>query len=134
MSDAYSIQSKDRDVGGALVWADSRGKAKAIACKMAWMSELDWTDLECRREKTIDDERPDGYCACDEPTPDDCRLMRGLKWAEIDGSAGVCLACDLPEWLGIPESRLGEGGICAECRWGQVGNIKNAANNTKGGE
>ena len=52
----------------------------------------------------------DGYQA------DDQRIMRLLGLARGDHQYHLCKVCGLAVWNDVPESQLGENGICKECR------------------
>ena len=113
---AYVV-SVDDDAVSAIVWVTtSSTNAKVAALNTAWLGHCEYDDLECCREPKADGLRPLGYMICDEPTVEDTRLLRDLGWYEFDGSDLVCDSCDLSQWRDLPESQIGEDGICEQCR------------------
>lgn len=105
---------------GLLVWATTRGKAKSLAKHSAWFDGCDWTDILVNREPKADGLRDTPCAMSEEPTVEDQKLMRSLGWNEIEGSEETCLRCGLYEWHELPESRIGEKGICAGCHNGEA--------------
>ena len=114
MSKAYTVTAKRADVS-VLVWADAAIRAKSLGHKTEWLCEEDWTELTARREPTLDGKRAEGYCA-EGDKPEDQRLMRDLGWFELEGSGVPCKECDRYAWGNVPESRLDENDVCAECK------------------
>ncbi len=116
MVKAYIVEARDHDVACALVWAKDVNIAKSIASKTAWLCDIALGHLVCYREKSADDMRPDGYCACDELIIEDRRLMRELEWREVDNEGIECRICGLSKWDSIVESHLNEDEVCGNCQ------------------
>ena len=117
MTKAFTVCEKNgSDSTAVLVWTTTHTKARSIASRTAWFDGVSKKDLQCNREPTVDGVRPDGYCACDEPTKADSWLMRALGWYDVDVGFLCCDECGLHQWTDLPESKLDDKGVCAGCR------------------
>lgn len=111
---AFTVTSVNGEAG-TIVWTTTRAKAKRIAMSTSWHCDEDWRDLRCRREPKADAFRKTEGCVGDEPTKDEQRLMRDLGWFEIEGASEPCDDCGLFDWSNVPESAIGEDGLCVYC-------------------
>jgi len=114
---AYSVTTALSEVS-VIVFAESVATAKAEALGTDWLRDVDWIELQVKRQPKIDAYAPSfGRGALDFDTPEQVRLARSLGWYEItSGPEECCDRCGLCRWELLPESELDEQRICAGCR------------------
>ena len=100
---------------GYIVFAETRGKARADAISCAGMDCSEWLDVEVRRLPDLDEKR-DAPCVLD--WDKDGRIYYEAGWYPEAG-APSCDCCGLYHYDEFPESHVidtDEGDMCAACR------------------
>jgi len=110
---AWSVMDYGAECG-YIVFAETRGKARAAAMGCAGLDCSEWNDVEVRRIPKLDGKR-NAPCVLD--WEKDGRIYYEAGWYPIDG-APSCDCCGLFEYDEFPESRVTEtddGFMCAAC-------------------
>jgi hypothetical protein len=108
----------DYDYGcGYIAFADTRGKARALVMGQPGLEGSDWCAVEVRRLPVLDDRR-DEECVLDWTV--DVRLYWEAGWFAVDTDSS-CESCGRYHYDEIPESRVGQDGICYDCRGEEPG-------------
>jgi len=106
MKKAYVLTADD--CGSIIVFAETRGKARAMAC---YMEQFDWLDdtftgVEIRREDWADVQLKNANSDVLEWGGNE-KFYRSIEWYENEGNMSeVCRECGLYEFESIPESKL----------------------------
>lgn len=99
---------------GYIVFAATRGKARAAAIGCAGMEGAKWKDVQVGRLHYLDGKK-DRECVLS--WEKDTRIYYEAGWWPVDG-APSCDCCGLYEYEEFPESRVTEtddGALCAAC-------------------
>lgn len=106
---AWKVDTNDSDYGATIVFAETSGKAKAVAlANCSQFDGLDFTELCARRYKDLD-QYYKGEAYPDAWNDDELRLIlvRDYAWFCIDGIDSYCDDCIAKEyclqWEGVEE-------------------------------
>ena len=110
---AWSVMDRENECG-CIVFAETRGKARAAAMGCAGLDLSEWNEVEVLRLPDLDGKR-DAPCVLD--WEKDGRIYYEAGWW-VEG-APSCDCCGLYQYDEIPESRVtettDEGCLCAAC-------------------
>lgn len=112
---AFNVTGYDHEIH-YVIFAETANKAKMIGHGEWGLCNYDYIDLRATRLKDLDCRAgefgsralPDGEIGS--------RIMRGVGWYQYDSDyLDECKLCGLYQWDDVPESEIGENGICVEC-------------------
>lgn len=110
---AFTVTSGDISVP---VFATSASDAKTVALTCEWFESNTYMDLRAKREPRLDAYAETfGRIYFTFDTPEQERLVRSIGWRQLEWDETPCAKCGLYAWSLLPESAIGEAGMCGEC-------------------